>query len=1171
MKKLLSVFLSVLLVVQLVVPVWAAEPAAETDLSAPETAVETAADEAPEGTLPATDVDPGALSDAARLLTDGKLEGSLTRKPLYAAAKDNGYYTDVAEAILYLRERMVGRSQYNDIPLRVSKTDVPGEAEMEALILGMLALATAHTGVGNEGDYLLWQLKTVEYSAEYTEKDGYYYLDIRYYFGYYTSYISEESYVSQQVKAIIDGFGFTTSTDDYTKILSIYSFVCDTVSYDYDHLEDESYTAHFTAFAALRDGKAVCLGYAALMYRLLLEAGIDCRIIAGYDAETGVEHAWNIVRLGDVYYNLDSTWDAGYADYAYFLKNQASFADHIREDSFNTQDFHTLYPMAQQNYTLTFPVISSGSCGANVQYTLYATGELEITGTGATTEWADANSTPWKAYPSYLRFVWVDEGVTGLGAYAFTEIPYMLVVSLPESLQSVGVSAFQSCSRLEGVFITDLAAWCGIDFGNLDANPLLNKATIYLDEQPVTELVIPDGVAEIKPYAFAGANLSSVTFADPTVDIGAYAFAYSPMKSITLPEGMTSLGESAFAYSALESVTLPSTLSVIPAYAFIETKLQSLVLPEGVAEVGKEAFYLCAALAEITVPSTLKKAGSVAFYRYSRNGQIVRKVYISDLAAWCKIDIEGGGSPIGNEAYLYLNGEKITDLVIPEGIEVLKTGAFAHCCNEMTVTLPQSLTRIEAEAFSGLKCKTLYIPENVTYIGRRAFYGADLEQVTLAGVEHLDEGAFNTCFNLKTVDFGDKLREVGGYAFNNGALEVAVFPATLEKLGSRVLFGCHELASITFEGDAPAFEYYSFNDINTTAYYPADNPTWTEEVRQQYGGKITWVALCSGPHTFENGVCTACGYPDPDYVAPPADVTRIFGADRYETAFKTAEVLKQQLGVEKFNNIVVACGDNFADALGGSYLAAKKNAPILLVKSSKIDAVKSYIKANLNPGGTVYLLGGTAAIPAAMDTGLDGFNVKRLAGATRYDTNLLILEEAGVTNEDILICTGKSFADSLSAAAAGRPLLLVKDSLNDSQKAFLQSHAANKKYILGGTAAVSTSVENQAKAYGTVKRIGGNTRYETSVLIAKEFFPDATQAALAYAQNFPDGLSGGALAYAMKAPLVLTASGKEAAAAAYAKEQGITSGVILGGSGLISDKAVRTIFQMQSDDVIKIG
>ena len=100
----------------------------------------------------------------------------------------------------------------------------------------------------------------------------------------------------------------------------------------------------------------------------------------------------------------------------------------------------------------------------------------------------------------------------------------------------------------------------------------------------------------------------------------------------------------------------------------------------------------------------------------------------------------------------------------------------------------------------------------------------------------------------------------------------------------------------------------------------------------------------------------------------------------------------------------------------------------------------------------------------------------------------------------------------------------------------------------------------EAKAYGSVKRIGGNTRYETSVLIAKEFFPHARQAALAYAQNFPDGLSGGALAYAMKAPLVLTASGKESAAAAYAKEQGITV------PEAVSDRYDGTIIRFQLKD-----
>lgn len=901
MKKLLSAFLSVLLVIQLVVPVWAGETAAETDAPAGQPAVETvstaAADEAPEGAIPATAVDLSDLPDADRLLTDGKIEGSLTRKPLYAA-KDNGYYTDVEEAILYLRQQMVGRLQWIDVPLRVSKTDVPGEAEMEALIVGMFALATAHTGVGNEGDYLLWQIGSIEYSATYTDQNGYYYLDIRFHFEYYTSTISDESYVSQQVKAIIDGFGFTEETDDYTKILSIYSFVCDTVAYDDEHLDDESYTAQFTALAALRDGKAVCQGYALLLYRLLLEAGVDCRIIAGYDAESGVEHAWNIVQLGGVYYNLDSTWDAGYADYAYFLKSPASFTDHIRQDAFDSEDFHTLYPMAQQDYTLTFPVISSGSCGENVRYTLYATGELELTGTGATADWSSADGAPWKAYTSYLRYLWAEEGITGLGAYAFQEASYLTAIALPESLQSVGASAFLSCKRLEGVFITDLAAWCGIDFGNLNANPLRNKATLYLDDQPVTDLVLGADIASVAPYAFAGANLSSVTFANPAVDIGAYAFAYSPMKSITLPEGMTSLGESAFACSSLESVTLPSTLSVIPAGAFRENQLKSLVLPEGVTEVGKEAFYGCAALEEVTVPATLKKVDTGAF----NNGQRKRKVYISDLTAWCKADFVSGSSPIGNEGYIYLNGQLVTELVIPEGIEILKSGVFAYCLNEMTVTLPQSLTRIESSAFPWLNCKTLYIPENVTYIGQRAFYGADLEQVTLAGVEEIDEGAFDSCFGLKTVDFGDKLRKVGGYAFNNCALEAAVFPATLEMLAGRALMGCHELATITFEGNAPAFASDSFDDITATAYYPAGNDTWTEAVRQQYGGKITWVAVCPGhvaqtipavapscsatgltegvmcsvcgeiltaqetvaklPHTFVDEVCTVCGAPE---------------------------------------------------------------------------------------------------------------------------------------------------------------------------------------------------------------------------------------------------------------------------------------------------------------------
>ena len=121
---------------------------------------------------------------------------------------------------------------------------------------------------------------------------------------------------------------------------------------------------------------------------------------------------------------------------------------------------------------------------------------------------------------------------------------------------------------------------------------------------------------------------------------------------------------------------------------------------------------------------------------------------------------------------------------------------------------------------------------------------------------------------------------------------------------------------------------------------------------------------------------------------------------------------------------------------------------------------------------------------------------------------------------------------------------------------------------MGGTSAVSGTVESQLKTYGSVKRLAGDTRYDTSVLVAKEFFSAPKAAVLAYAQNFPDGLSGGPLAYTLKAPLILTDNKKPAPAVAYATGLGIKSGYVLGGTGLISDKVVKNVFSMTADDTI---
>ena len=135
-------------------------------------------------------------------------------------------------------------------------------------------------------------------------------------------------------------------------------------------------------------------------------------------------------------------------------------------------------------------------------------------------------------------------------------------------------------------------------------------------------------------------------------------------------------------------------------------------------------------------------------------------------------------------------------------------------------------------------------------------------------------------------------------------------------------------------------------------------------------------------------------------------------------------------------------------------------------------------------------------------------------------------------------------------------MLLVGNSLNAEQKAFLEAHRGNAIYVLGGEAAVTTDVENALKAYGTVERIKGKSRYETTIEIAKKFFPEANTVVMAYAKNFPDGLCGGPLAYAMKAPLILSATGNSVAAS-YTTSKGIKSGAVLGGDTLISDESVK--------------
>ena len=321
--------------------------------------------------------------------------------------------------------------------------------------------------------------------------------------------------------------------------------------------------------------------------------------------------------------------------------------------------------------------------------------------------------------------------------------------------------------------------------------------------------------------------------------------------------------------------------------------------------------------------------------------------------------------------------------------------------------------------------------------------------------------------------------------------------------------------------------------------------------------------------------CTVCGGTYTEVIPTLANqgVKRVYGDTRFQTALLQANELKEFLGLEKFPSIIVATGANYADALSGAYLGYVKGAPILLVQNSKSDViadVNAYIKDNIAPGGTVYLLGGEAVVTEDVTKGLD-VTTKRLSGATRYETNIEILKEAKVNKESILVCDGNNYADSLSASAAKLPILLVKGGLNDTQRDYLNTLPGNDYYLVGGTGVLPVALENELKSdFGAVERLGGADRYETSTKVAEKFFEKPEKAVVAYAMNYPDGLCGGTLAAYMNAPLLLVRDDKVAITEKYSKAAGIKSGVVLGGSTLVSDKSVRTIFEMEDADEIYV-
>ncbi|MBQ9793579.1 MAG: hypothetical protein IJW34_01420, partial [Clostridia bacterium] len=261
------------------------------------------------------------------------------------------------EAVKYLREQMVARVPSVTVRLYGVQLD-------ENQVYNFRNDAWAHTGVPYEGDYIRQNCLATSCSSVTGTDDKGIYTEMYFNTTWFTT-AAQEAEVDAAVADLLAEWNLESATD-YQKIKCAYDWVCTNVVYDHDNLYDSTYLLKHSSYAALIHGKAVCQGFASLFYRLCLELGVDCRVITG---QTDESHAWNIVKLGDKYYNMDPTYDRGTGNYyRYFLTPIYSFGGHDRNAEYETDAFNAAYPMATLPYVEK--VAASGTLSNGMEWIL---------------------------------------------------------------------------------------------------------------------------------------------------------------------------------------------------------------------------------------------------------------------------------------------------------------------------------------------------------------------------------------------------------------------------------------------------------------------------------------------------------------------------------------------------------------------------------------------------------------------------------------------------------------------------------------------------------------------------------------------------------------------------------------------------------------------------------
>lgn len=291
---------------------------------------------------------------------------------------------------------------------------------------------------------------------------------------------------------------------------------------------------------------------------------------------------------------------------------------------------------------------------------------------------------------------------------------------------------------------------------------------------------------------------------------------------------------------------------------------------------------------------------------------------------------------------------------------------------------------------------------------------------------------------------------------------------------------------------------------------------------------------------------------------------RLSGSDRFETAKSIAE----EFNSNTVSSVLITSGYSFTNALSGSVLAKKLDAPILLsgATDSENQSALTYIQGHLKKDGMIYILGNEGNTNENIIIALKSIgytNIKILQDGEKYGAIKAINDEINASyGTPVVIASGNNFADGLSisavAAAKGYPIILSDiDKLPTESEETIRKIKPSKIYIIGGTGVISDDVKEEIKkivgiSEENIIRTGGNDRYETSLNIAKYFKMDGSTVTFASGLDFPDALAGSVLAAKLSAPVILV-SDNNYEQKKYIDTAQYTNEIVFGGNSSISE------------------